>query len=80
VSTDIGSIARNDPCIYSPLFIMKKILKGGKKPRWMENINESEFENREKVQIFHPPEYWFKKNRNLDLLNFRLEDTAPQEN
>jgi hypothetical protein len=41
VSTDIGSISRNDPCIYSPLFIMKKNLKSERFPRWAKNINES---------------------------------------
>lgn len=36
---DIGSISSNQPCIYSPLFIMKKTYKSDKNPQWSRTIN-----------------------------------------
>lgn len=29
-----------------------------------------------RMQIFKAPEYWFKKNMNLSVMNFRLEDNV----
>lgn len=55
---------------------MKKAYKYDKNPKWTRNINENDYQNKQKVQIFHAPEYWFRKNRNLDLMNFRLEDNV----
>lgn len=31
-----------------------------------------------RLQVFKAPEYWFKKNMNLSVMNFRLEDGAEQ--
>lgn len=27
-----------------------------------------------KMQSFKAPDYWFRKNRNLSIMNFRLQD------
>jgi len=55
---------------------MKKTYKYEKNPAWSKKINEADFKNKQKTQIFHAPEYWFRKNRNLDLMNFRIEDNV----
>ncbi len=55
---------------------MKKTYKYEKNPAWSKKINEADFKNKQKTQIFHAPEYWFRKNRNLDLMNFRVEDNV----
>ena len=33
-----------------------------------------------KKHIFKAPEYWFRKNKNLEVMNFRLEDGIGPEN
>ena len=49
-------------------------LKSVKRPAGMSN-NLQDFKFK-KMQIFKAPEYWFKKNMNLSVMNFRLEDGA----
>ena len=74
LSTQLGHISSENPCIYSPLFVLKKefSLKGVARPR---NLSEDLKHYRAKrLQVFKAPEYWFKKNMNLSVMNFRLED------
>jgi len=62
VSTQLGSISSNNPCIFSPLFVLKKEfdLKSVNKPR---NLSD-DLKNykSKKLQVLKAPEYWFKKN------------------
>ena len=73
----MGMISSDNPCIYSPLFVLKEKdfdLKGVSRPASLsQNISDYHFK---KMQIFKAPEYWFKKNMNLSVMNFRLEDGA----
>lgn len=75
VSTNLGQIAANCPCVYSPLFILKEKdfdLKSVERPtRLSQNMCDYHMK---RMQIFRAPEYWFKKNINLSVMNFRLED------
>lgn len=72
VSTQLGHISTENPCIYSPLFVLKKDfnLKSVARPR---NLSDDLKNYKSKrLQIFKAPEYWFKKNLNLSVMNFRL--------
>lgn len=55
---------------------MKKAYKfsNKKKPA----ITENQYTNKAKHQSFAAPEYWFRKNKNLNVMNFRMEDNIPQ--
>lgn len=72
VYADLASISKDEPCIYSPLFIMKKEYRYKGEVRKPLNINEADYTNRAKHQHFPAPEYWFRKNKNLNVMNFRL--------
>lgn len=74
VYADIGSVTSHQPCIFCPLFVMKKVYQHAKNPKWARGINEKDYKSQKIIQFFHAPDYWFRKNRNLDVVNFRLED------
>lgn len=75
VSTNLGQISSDNPCVYSPLFVLKEKdfdLKSVARPtRLSQNLSDYQMK---RIQIFRAPEYWFKKNLNLSVMNFRLED------
>jgi len=75
VSTQVGIISADNPCIYCPLFVLKEKdfdIKGVNKPgNISQNPSDYSFA---KMKIFRAPEYWFKKNMNLSVMNFRLEE------
>lgn len=49
-------------------------------PRSVKNkINLEEYTMGAKKQIFKAPEYWFRKNKNLEVMNFRLDDGVGPE-
>jgi hypothetical protein len=52
---DIGMISSNQPCIYCPIFIMKKKYDINKNTAWVKKISEGDFKNRQKLQVFHAP-------------------------
>ena len=74
VSTQAGLISSDNPCIYCPLFVLKEKdfdLKGVNKPgNISQNAKDYVFA---RTKLFRAPEYWFKKNMNLSVMNFRLE-------
>lgn len=78
VYADLASISKDEPCIYAPLFIMKNDYKYKGQTTKPKNLNEADYKNRAKHQHFAAPEYWFRKNKNLSVMNFRLEDNIPQ--
>jgi hypothetical protein len=73
VSTQVGMISADNPCIYCPLFVLKEKdfdIQGVNKPgNISQNPSDYHFA---KMKIFKAPEYWFKKNMNLSVMNFRL--------
>lgn len=74
VTASVGMFSSDNPSIYSPLFIMKKSfnLKNSKS-----KINFGRDSSKVKEQtlaIFRAPEYWFKKNQKLSVMNFKAED------
>jgi hypothetical protein len=73
VSTATGMISSDNPCIYSPLFLLKEKDFGLERVTKPTNIsqNASDYQM-SKMKIFRAPEYWFKKNMNLSVMNFRL--------
>lgn len=76
VSTKSSMIASSDPCIYSPIYILKKTFRGTEeesKGKKVVNENISKYKTK-KAQFFRAPDYWFKKNKNLSVMNFKLED------
>ena len=75
VSANVGTISKEEPSIFSPIFIMKTAYTDPMKEKNLEDkINADEYKYGAKKQIFKAPEYWFRKNKNLAVMNFRLED------
>jgi hypothetical protein len=79
VSTNSGHISSDNPCVYSPLFVLKEKdfdIKSVSRPnRLSQNMCDYQMK---RMQIFRAPEHWFKKNINLSVMNFRLEDGLEQ--
>ena len=73
VTASMGFFSTDNPSIYAPLFILKKSfnVKKGKKNR--QKQKDSEYKAF-KPTLFRAPDYFFRKNRNLSIMNFRLED------
>ena len=69
----MGTFSAELPSIYAPLFILKKSFNF-KKPKANYVPSKSNVHNTTKPVIFRAPDYWFRKNRNLSVMNFRLED------
>ena len=70
----MGMLSSNNPSIYSPIFILKKSfnLKSSKtKPTFSRDIAHAK---QKPSVIFRAPEYWFKKNRKLSVMNFKPDD------
>lgn len=64
----------NVPIIYSPLFIMKnKFTDKKSKNLKNHNLNIEKYHKAE-AQFFKSPEFWFKMNKDLQIVNFRTED------
>lgn len=55
VYPDLGMVSKEQPCIYCPIFIMKKSYKYEKNPGWVKSINEADFKNKHKLQFFQAP-------------------------
>ena len=64
----------DNPSIYSPLFIMKKSFNLKNSKGKMLFRNDSAHLKEKGVVIFRAPEYWFKKNQKLSVMNFKPED------
>lgn len=73
VTADLGLLAQDLPSIYAPLFILKKSFnfKNPKVKNVHPNFNAY---NATKPVVFRAPDYWFRKNRNLSVMNFKIED------
>ena len=74
VSTQESMMSVDNPCVYAPVFILKEKLTApsNNKPG---SLEEDLFKYKKKRgQVFKAPEYWFKKNMNLSVMNFRLDD------
>ena len=73
VTAAIGMLTYDLPSIYAPLFILKKSFnfKNPKAKNVHPNFNAY---TSNKPVVFRAPEYWFRKNRNLSVMNFKLED------
>lgn len=74
VSTQESYISSDNPCVYAPLFILKRDLSVEANNRPAGLSEELCDYKRKRLQVFKAPEYWFKKNMNLSVMNFRLED------
>lgn len=70
---DVAKISKNEPIIYAPLFLMKKSLES--KIKNTKTLKKN-FEDYKKAQpqFFKAPDFWFKMNKDLQVINFRLED------
>lgn len=69
----MGTFSYDLPSIYAPLFIMKKSFNF-KNPK-AKNIHPNfKTYKATKPVVFKAPDYWFRKNRNLSVMNFKLED------
>ncbi len=72
VTASLGAFSSNNPSIYSPLFIMKKFFAiQSPKDKFQPNLKNYTVH---KPVVFRAPEHFFKKNRNLSVMNFRTED------
>jgi hypothetical protein len=73
VTATMGTFSSENPSIYAPLFILKKSFS--LKSPVTRNIHpNSTVYKTTKPVLFRAPEYWFRKNRNLSVMNFKLED------
>ena len=76
---DIAAISQDEPSVYSPLFVMKSDYPEIKEENLAGKIDMGDY-TLNKKHIFKAPEYWFRKNKNLEVMNFRLEDGIGPEN
>jgi hypothetical protein len=73
VTASLGRFSKSNPSIYAPIFILKKsfVLKSPV-------VNNIKFDPKvyrtTKPVVFRAPDYFFKRNRNLSVMNFRVED------
>lgn len=74
VSTQESFVSVDNPCVYAPLFVLKRELDAPSNDRPGGLSEEWKDYRRKRPQVFKAPEYWFKKNQNLSVMNFRLED------
>lgn len=75
VTCNMGLFATENPSIYAPLFVLKKSfnLKNSSKRNAKNKYKDSDYQA-ERPTLFRAPDYWFKKNRNLSVMNFRFDD------
>ena len=75
VTASLGTFSSDLPSIYAPLFILKKSFNI-KNPK-VKNIhpNFKSYKSTKPV-VFRAPDYWFKKNKNLSVMNFKIEDVV----
>lgn len=61
------------PSIYAPLFILKKsfVLKNSVTKQIQ---NDPKIYKTTKPVVFRAPDYFFRRNKNLTVMNFRVED------
>lgn len=69
----MGMLTDDLPSIYAPLFILKKSFNF-KNPN-VKNVHPNfNAYNSAKPVVFRAPDYFFRKNRNLSVMNFKIED------
>jgi hypothetical protein len=73
VVADMGTLTSEIPSIYAPIFVLKKSFNF-KKPNSSKVHPNFRSYTTSKPVIFRAPEYWFRKNKNLSVMNFKLED------
>ena len=73
VTAVLGAFTSELPSIYAPLFILKKSFNF-KNPKAKHVPSRQANHKLTKPVVFRAPEYWFRKNRNLSVMNFRLSD------
>ena len=77
MSSKSSGLFAEDPCIYAPIFLLKKDLKvedNKSMSKVPEEMKDASKYRQNKPKFFSAPEYWFKKNKNLSVMNFKLED------
>jgi hypothetical protein len=67
----MGRLTDDLPSIYAPLFILKKSFnfKNPKAKNVHPNFNAY---TAAKPVVFRAPDYFFRKNRNLSVMNFKI--------
>lgn len=71
VTADLGIFAQDLPSIYAPLFVLKKSFNFKTAKTKNVHPNFSAYTTTKPV-VFRAPDYWFRKNRNLSVMNFRI--------
>jgi len=73
VNADMGLLTSDTPSIYAPLFIIKKSFNFKSPKSKKVHPNYKSYKGNKPV-IFRAPDYWFRKNKNLSVMNFKLDD------
>ena len=69
----MGYLTTDTPSIYAPLFVIKKSFNFKKSKAKDIHPNIKSYKSNRPV-IFRAQDYWFRKNRNLSVMNFKLDD------
>ena len=73
VTVDMGMLATDVPSIYAPLFVLKKSFTQ-KNPNVKKVHPNFKSYTSNKPVVFRAPDYWYRKNKNLSVMNFKVDD------
>ena len=66
-------LASDVPSIYAPLFVLKKSFTQ-KNPNVKKVHPNFRSYTSNKPVVFRAPDYWYRKNKNLSVMNFKVDD------
>ena len=73
VTVDMGVLASDVPSIYAPVFVLKKSFTQ-KNPNVKKVHPNFRSYTSNKPVVFRAPDYWYRKNKNLSVMNFKVDD------
>jgi hypothetical protein len=73
VTADMGTFTNDPPSIYAPLFVLKKSFTQKNPNAKKVHPNFRTYTSNRPV-VFRAPEYWYRKNKNLSVMNFKVDD------